>query len=269
MAARRFPSKSRRSARPTKRARRSKTPFDSQQGISTAVRFLSKLERNVFREIRRTFGTFGTLTRANSGWNSSELTYIADLAHVVAHWHADHVYVDTTGRPKLLPLDGPTVSLNALIARVFPDQPSAPIVRALLRSGIVRNRGEYFECSARQVVFPGIAAYLSGLIPIAGLAATLRRNLTSNDKRLQQTVLNSYIPTRELPTLYRSIGSRVRPFLEASDIEMLRAELRAKAGEPFTRLGLAIQMFELPGELIPLTRAQPKAIRRKDTRQRK
>ena len=266
MAARRFPSKSRRSARPTTRARVSKTPSDSRQGIGTAVRFLLKLERQVLREVRR---TCDTLTKANRGWSSVELTYIADLAHVVAHWHDDRTYVDATGRPKLLPLDGPAVSLNALIARVFPDQPSAPIVRALLRSGIVRNRGELFECSARQVVFPGIAAYLSGLIPIAGLAATLRANLTSTDKRLQQTVLNSHIPTRELPALYRSIGSRVRPFLEASDVEMLRAELRAKTGEPLTRLGLAIQMFELPGELIPLIEAQPRATRRKDTRHRK
>jgi hypothetical protein len=265
MAAPRFPTKSRRSARPTIDARRSKTPSDS-QGISAAVRFLSKLERQVLQEIRR---TRGTLAKSNRGWNSVELAYVADLAHVVAHWHADRGYVDATGRPRLLPLDGPTSSVNALIARVFPNQPSAPIVRALLRSGIVRYRGELFECSSRQVVFPGIAAYLSGLIPIVGLAATLRTNLTSNDKRPQQTVLNSHIPTRELPALYRSIGSRVRPFLEARDIEMLRAELRAKTGEPLTRLGLAIQMFELPGDLIPLIEAQPRATRRKDTRHRK
>jgi len=147
MAAPRVPSKSRRSARPTIRARRSKTPSDSHQGISAAVRFLSKLERQVLREIRR---TRDTLTKTNRGWSSVELTYIADLAHVVAYWHADRAYVDAAGRPRLLPLDGPSASVNALIARVFPDQPSAPIVRALLRSGIVRYRGELFECSARQ-----------------------------------------------------------------------------------------------------------------------
>jgi hypothetical protein len=107
------------------------------------------------------------------------------------------------------------------------------------------------------------------LIPIAGLAATLRANLAGDGKRLQQTVLNSHVPTRELPTLYRSIGRRVRPVLEASDIEMLRSELRTKKGEPLTRLGLAIQMFELPREIIPLVEVQPRPIRRKDARQRK
>jgi hypothetical protein len=61
----------------------------------------------------------------------------------------------------------------------------------------------------------------------------------------------------------------MRPVLEASDIDMLRAELRTKKGEPLTRLGLAVQMFELPRELIPLIESQPRAVRRKDARQRK
>jgi len=262
MTALRFPSKSRRSIR----AKRSTTPSDSPRGIGAAVRFLSKLERQVLREIRL---TCGTMTKATRGWSSVELTYIADLAHVVAHWHDNRAYVDAEGRPRLLPLNGPGSSLTALIAQVFPHQPSAPIVRALLLSGIVTNRGGLFECSTRQVILPGIAAYLSGLIPIAGLAATLRMNLTSNGKRLQQTVLNSQVPTRELPALYRSIGRRIRPVLEASDVDMLRAELRSKKGEPLTRLGLAVQMFELPRELIPLLETRSRVVRRKDLRRRK
>jgi hypothetical protein len=75
---------------PSIRARRSKTPSDSHQAIGAAVKFLSKLERQVLRQIRR---TCGTLTKAARGWSSIELTYIADLAHVVAHWHDNRAYV--------------------------------------------------------------------------------------------------------------------------------------------------------------------------------
>jgi hypothetical protein len=266
MTARRLPNNARGRTRPVLRAPRTRRSGVSGSGIKRAAKFLAQLERLVLREIRE---ACGALSKTNRGWKSVELPLIFDLAHIAAHWHDDSAYVDPTGRPRLLPLKGPEISLGALIARVFPSQSTAPIVRALLASGIIRTRGDLFECSSRQVVFPGMSAYISGLIPIVGLASTLRANLTGRGKRLQQTVLNSQIPRRELPALYRSIERRTRPLLEATDIEMLRSELRVQKGEPLTRLGLAIQMFELPRELIPLIEAQPKAIRRKNSRHRK
>jgi len=248
----RAPLKSQGPVRPPTPSRRRAAAVARPKSLAAARTFLKSLERQVLREIRT---ICASLSKGGHLRNPAELTDLADLPHVIAHWHDDRAYIDESGKPRRLPLDGPGISLAALIARVYPKKPVSPIVQGLLRTGIVSRRGRYFECTSRHIVFPAsLAAYLTGLIPILGLVYTLRLNLSGEAKLFQRHALNSRIPVGELPALYRAIERRVYPALVATDVDMIRREGRGKPGEARARVGLAAQVFTFPGATWPLTR---------------
>jgi hypothetical protein len=203
--------------------------------------FLTRMERGVLHEIRK------WLRAPENSHSSIDLTFLADLSHVVAHWHDDRRYLDAAGQPKDIPLLGDEPSLNALISRVFPRYPSDPVVDALLRTGLVHRSGPRYRCVSRQLIHSmPIAAYLSGLIPILGLVRTLKSNIAGERKLLQQTVLNSNIPVEHLPSLLRAIDERIRAVLQEIDALMIRYETYAKPDDPRVRIGFAAQLFEFP-----------------------
>jgi hypothetical protein len=242
--------------RRSSRTPRAKDSRATAKGARSATSFLVRMETRLLREIRT---ICASLTRAGHDWSAAELAYIAELAHVIAHWHDDNAYVDESGTPLSLPLTGPGISLVALIGRVYKKRPAEPIVRALLRTGIIRRRGETFECTSRHIVFPGgAAAYLTGLISILGLVGTLRKNLSSEEKLLERMALNSHIPVSELPALYQAIDRVMHPALVSLDVDMLRRELRGKPGEPLARVGIAVHVSNFPREEWPLASPKPR-----------
>ncbi len=219
------------------------------------------MEKQVRGEIHE---VCATLKRPRRDWSPTELAYIADLPHVVAHWHDDRAYIDEYGVPKLLPFDGPDASLSRLIARVYANRPVETILQTLLRSGVVRRRGKSFEVTSRNIVFPPSAgAYLHGLIALLGILRTLQTNLAGERKLLQQTAINSQVPVRELPALYDAIRKRVLPVLIATDVDMMRRESRAGPREPLTRVGVSIHVFEDRDNGKALALEAPSGISRK------
>jgi hypothetical protein len=211
------------------------------RSVSSAESYLRRLEQGLLREIRR------WLRAPSDSKGEIDLAFLADLSHVVAHWHDDREYLDAQGQPKDLLLQGQGASLNRLIQRVFPNRPLAPVLEALLRTGLIKRIGKRYRCTSRQLIFSApIAAYLSGLIPMLGLVRTLMSNIAGEQKLLQQTVLNSHIPVRDLPALFRDIDERMRAVLQDIDALMIRFEGRAQPGEPCLRVGFAAQLFEFP-----------------------
>jgi hypothetical protein len=97
------------------------------------------------RELPRVFQRIcEELKEPKRKWDPAELYYLADLPHVIAHWHADPQYLDPRGAPLALPLKARGPSLLSLIERALPSVDSAAAVQSLVRlKAVYRHNGRY------------------------------------------------------------------------------------------------------------------------------
>ena len=64
-------------------------------------------------------------------------------------WHQDPDYLDDTGKPRVLPLEGPAPSYQDLVKRYGGDVPGVTILRELKRTGAIRvDEGDNAEACA-------------------------------------------------------------------------------------------------------------------------
>ena len=199
-------------------------------------------------------------------WGPMRTSYLADLSHVIARWHADERYVDADGRPLPLPLEGPEPSLKGLISRVLPSiDPDQPI-QWLLRLEGIRRRGKRFLPTDKYLAFnrSPAASWAHGLTAVLGILSTVEHNISARpqSRLLERIAVNSRFPVRALPQFHRKLKRQAGEVLWRFDADMGREEIRLK-GEPVTRLCIGLYAFEDP----PVTRSGRAAIRRKSTRQ--
>ena len=183
-------------------------------------------------------------------WDPADLAYVADLPHVLSHWHTDDNYTDAEGKPRPLTLRGPGPSLTALIERVYPGGDADPVVEALLRTRAVRERDGSFEPLARNVLFiERTHARRHGLLSVFELLRTVARNCSGGRRGaplLHQTAINSWIPERYLPEVHERLKRQAGELLWEFDRFMRRREARRGRSEPVRRVGLGIFAIEDP-----------------------
>src|SRR5882762_5152313 len=82
-------------------------------GESYSREFLERLARILVHSghspqgLMREFRTIcSDLKEPARRWDPSHLGYLADIPHVITHWHADPQYLDSRGQPVPLPLRG-------------------------------------------------------------------------------------------------------------------------------------------------------------------
>lgn len=217
-----------------------------------------------FREI------CGRMKEPARAWDPADLAYVADLPHVLSHWHTDEHYTDAQGAPRRLPLRGPGPSLTALIERVYPGGDPTPVVRALVRTRAVRERRGSFEPLARNVLFSERThARRHGLMSALELLRTVARNCSDSRRGpalLHQTAINSWYPERKLPELHERAKRQGGEALWEFDRFMRRREPRRGSKEPVRRVGLCI--FAIEGPVGPPVRwpNPPKARRARPKR---
>jgi hypothetical protein len=217
-----------------------------------------------FREI------CGRMKEPARAWDPADLAYVADLPHVLSHWHTDEHYTDAQGAPRRLPLRGPGPSLTELIERVYPGGDPTPVVRALVRTRAVRERRGSFEPLARNVLFSERThARRHGLMSALELLRTVARNCSDTRRGpplLHQTAINSWYPERKLPELHERAKRQGGEALWEFDRFMRRREPRRGSKEPVRRVGLCI--FAIEGPVGPPVRwpNPPKARRARHKR---
>jgi hypothetical protein len=180
-------------------------------------------------------------------WNPTELNYLTDLPHVIAHWHADPQYLDSRGAPLALPLKDKGPSLLALIERALPDVDPAAAAQSLVRlKAVYRSKGRYLP-SDRHFLLSRENGFAHGLTVLRGMLRTVERNLCGprGSAILQRCAFNPSFPVRALPTFHARAKTVAGEFLWGMDGDMRRAQEADPNGDR-TRLGVCVFVFEEP-----------------------
>src|SRR5579862_8643282 len=122
----------------TRKPRRSRVRA-AESGIGYSREFLERLARILVRsghspqKLTREFREIcAQLKEPVRRWNPAHLNYLADLPHVIAHWHADPQYLDSKGDPVSLALRARGPSLTGLIEQVLPGADPRVVVQSLI-----------------------------------------------------------------------------------------------------------------------------------------
>src|SRR6185437_8962936 len=132
----------------------------AESGIGYSREFLERLARILVRtghsprKLTREFRDIcAQLREPARRWDPAHLNYLADLPHVIAHWHADPQYLDSKGDPVSLPLRARGRSLSHLVEQVLPGAEPPAVVQSLIQLRGIRRRGRSYVPSDRQLVF--------------------------------------------------------------------------------------------------------------------
>ena len=147
------------------------------------------------------------------------------IARVLAGWHQDVEYIDTKGKPKVLPLDGPAPSYESLTKRYCGDVPAITILKELERvkavelTGKKKDRARVLRRNYRLVTAAPEAIVRGGDV-LANIGATVTHNLYDTDKfesRFERHAANSNIPVSAVPEYRSFIKTEGQQFLEKVD----------------------------------------------------
>lgn len=189
------------------------------------------------------------LPEPTGSWQPLRASYLGDLSHVIARWHADERYVDPEGKPVALPLDGPVPSLKELISRVLPSVDPAQAVQWLIELQGIRRQGKRFLPTEKYLAFNRlpVAAWEHGLMAVLGMLRTVEHNVSAPPRRrhLERMAINPSFPVRALPKFHRELRRQAQEILWRFDADMGREEIR-RQGEPVTRLCVGVYAFEDP-----------------------
>lgn len=234
-------------------ASRAKTPATASD--VGAREFLERLARILVhsghspRNLRREFQRIcDTLKEPKRKWDPAELNYLADLPHVIAHWHADPQYLDSRGAPLPLPLKDKGPSLLALIERALPQVDSAAVAQSLVRLKAVHRRQNRYLPSERYFLVSKESGFVHGLTALLGMLRTVERNVSGprGAAILQRCAFNPSFPVRALPEFHAHVKRVAGEFIWGMDGDMRRAQ-EANPHGTRTRLGVGVFIFEDPG----------------------
>lgn len=204
-------------------------------------------------------------------WDPTRLTFYADLPHIIAHWHSDPRYVDRTGRPVPLPLNGRGLSLTALIARVLPGEDPVSVAESLVRSNGARRRKGLYTPTKRSLVHPKAGARVHGMNAFLGMLRTVDHNVAGKGPRLyERAAMNPSIPVSALPAFYAWVEQFGDRFLEGADNFLHNREAEEKSG-PRVRVGVDVCVLVGPANSRVRPRRKPlhaSRVRRRKKRRR-
>ena len=238
------------------RAPRSRALRPSGQGIGYSREFLEHLAHILVdaghspKKLAREFRTIcHGLKEPTRSWNPADLTYLADLPHVLACWHDDPQFLDSKGDPMPLPVRSRNPSLSSLIARVCPaaGDPNA-VIESLIRLRGIRRRGRLYVPTGRHLDYRQQSGRVHGLMALLGMLRTIRHNVSrpgSSTRILERVAVNPRFPVQALAMFHRWLKGFGAKFLWDADRNMRRREWDALSG-PSIRLGVGVFAFEDP-----------------------
>lgn len=171
---------------------------------------------------------------------------------VISGWSRDPAYLDASGRPRALPLEGEQGSFTALVRAYSGDMPVRSVLDELVRVGAVeRENGGLIHLRGPAYVPEGDLENKIGILgtDVGDLIKTIDHNLTHSgpDSRLQLKVAYDNVPVGTLDRFRDSSAKRAFGFLKELDSELSQLDRDTNPsvqGEGRMRAGLAIYYFE-------------------------
>lgn len=172
-----------------------------------------------------------------------------DVSHVLTVWFGDPMYVDSTGEPLQLSVEGPAPSLSTLVQHVDPALKVEEVLEHLLKFDAVRKVGDRYAPRSRALALRGTGAptHAHSLRGLLGLLRTLEHNVEPKAKA--PTWFEYFAENPRFPVSARAdFDAAFRPdamrFLGDWDSRMLTDERKARPGEPTVRIGVGVYRYE-------------------------
>jgi hypothetical protein len=176
--------------------------------------------------------------------------YVTKVSRVLSAWHLDPQFLDATGKPALLPLDGEGATFAALLRRCGAgDVRPSTLLKELQNTGAIRKTDDGRLEALQRAYLPHtideetIRLWGTGL---TDLAATYVHNLTRNPKtaaRFERAAVNDRIPATALPEFRQFLNQEGQAFLERLDAWLTAHEAQegeGVSGEATIRLGARV-----------------------------
>jgi hypothetical protein len=175
------------------------------------------------------------------------------IARVLAGWFQDPAYLDATGRPLTLPLEGPAPSYESLVGRYGGDVPPVTILRELKRTNAVRVDDQGVAALRRNyrldTADPDSVSRAGSVL--ADIGGTVTHNLyrdADEPSRFEARATNTQIPQSALPAYREMLTHEGQVFLEKVDAWLTRHEIdpatSGREAETATRLGVGVYWIQ-------------------------
>jgi hypothetical protein len=165
--------------------------------------------------------------------------YLSPARRVLSAWHQDAAYLDSTGQPALLFVDGATPSFESLLRSYGGDVPPVALLKELLLVGAIEKQLDGRVRAIKRHYVPqqlDPAKTLRGASALADIGNTIEHNLTqaADKARFERRASNENIDPRYLPEFQEMMEREGMQFLERVDAWL--TEHQAKDGKGI-RLG--------------------------------
>ncbi len=193
------------------------------------------------------------------------------LTRLLTAWHRDPEFLDTDGKPKLLPLDGEQGSFQSLVRRFGGDVPKQALFKEMLRVGVIAKTGDDKVQALSRYFFPAQSdpqALLRAGAVISELGETLYHNLYVADdskpgikykRRFERRASNNLIDVRRKKAFLAFLEAEGQEFLERVDAWLSDHEVQDKNNErdiETIRLGVGVFTIEQPDNKTSETNAK-------------
>ena len=175
------------------------------------------------------------------------------LTRLLSAWYQDERYVDTKGKPKTIPLDGPAPSFLELAKRHGGDVPGHTLLKELIKSNCVKKDEDGFlTAHAREYIALGSSpeALLRAGTVVNEISHTLFHNLyTVNDiaratPRFERRASNINMSAKKIKEFKAYLSDEGQQFLERVDDWLTDNEEPEGSIEPRIRLGAGLYGIE-------------------------
>lgn len=176
--------------------------------------------------------------------------YVSKASLILSAWHLDPEFLDSSGKPRLLPLEGERASFAALMRRCGGgDVRPTTVLKELMSAGAVRQRPDgRVQAMQRHYIPHAMDAELLRLwgTVLADVAMTYDHNLTRAPKeppRFERAALNDRIPAKSVAAFREFLNQEGQAFLERVDAWLTNHQAtqeQESAQVDITRLGAGV-----------------------------
>lgn len=177
-------------------------------------------------------------------------------ARVLTGWREDADFLDDTGRPRVLALNGDDCSFAELVRRYSGNAPTRAVLDELLRVNAVRQRDDGVELVHAYYVPPEGRESDADKFEIMGMSAsdlirTIGHNLDPGKAGpfFQRVVFTRDLTAEQLPrarALMRGEGQELADRADAELFRLAREGGRPQSDAPRHRVGIGLYYFEEP-----------------------
>jgi hypothetical protein len=181
--------------------------------------------------------------------------YVTKASLVLSAWHQDPEFLDSKGRPALLPLEGAQRSFAALVHRCAgSDVPATTLVKELISAGAVRARPDgRLQVLQRNYIPHPMDEHLIRLwgSVLADVATTYAHNLTKTPRhtaRFERAAVNDRIDVRAVPEFTKFLEQEAQGFLERADAWLTEHQVPVETQREAETVRLGVGTYHIQDE---------------------